>query len=112
MIKPNTLIIDSAIMSQINQIVFKNKSLEELHSTYYSPLYADLKGLPPAFFSVGTNDPLLDDNIFMADRWEAAGNQATLYVYPECPHAFNIFPTQIAKLANQRVIDWINALLK
>jgi len=108
----NTLIIDSAIMSQINRLVFKNKNPEEMRNAYYSPLYANLKGLPPAFFSVGTNDPLLDDNIFMADRWQAAGNQVTLYVYPECPHAFNKFPTQIAKLANQRVNDWINGLLK
>jgi acetyl esterase len=108
----HTLIIDSAILSQINLVVFKGKTSEELRSAYYSPLYADLKGLPPAFFTVGTLDPLIDDNTFMANRWEAAGNQATLYVYPECPHAFNLFPSQIAKLGNQRVNDWINGLLK
>ena len=108
----HTLILDSSIINQMVRIVFKGKSTEELRSAYYSPLYADLKGLPPAFFSVGTIDPLIDDNTFMANRWEAAGNQTTLYVYPDCPHAFNLFPTQIAKLANQRVNDWINGLLK
>ena len=40
-----------------------------------SPLYADLKGLPPALFSVGTQDLLLDDTLFMAARWAAAGNR-------------------------------------
>jgi acetyl esterase/lipase len=33
-----------------------------------SPLYADLKGLPPTLFSVGTRDLLLDDTLFMAAR--------------------------------------------
>jgi hypothetical protein len=47
-----------------------------------------------------------------ANRWAAVGNQTTLYVYPECPHAFVGFPTQMAKLANLRVNDWINGLLK
>ena len=39
-----------------------------------SPLYADLKGLCPALFSVGTKDALLDDTLFMHARWIAAGN--------------------------------------
>ena len=33
-----------------------------------SPLYADLKGLCPALFSVGTADALLDDTLFMHAR--------------------------------------------
>ena len=41
-----------------------------------SPLYADLKGLCPALFSVGTKDALLDDTLFMHARWVAAGNDA------------------------------------
>lgn len=110
MANSHTLIIDSALLSQIKQIVFQGMSDDQLRR--YSPLYANLKGLPPAMFSVGTKDPLIDDNTFMASRWETAGNQVTLYVYPECPHAFNFFPTKIAKLANQRVNDWVNGLLK
>ena len=30
-----------------------------------SPLYADLAGLPPALFTIGTVDPLVDDTLFM-----------------------------------------------
>jgi acetyl esterase/lipase len=107
----NSLIIDSAFMNQDRQAVFPGKSAEDLRSPSYSPLYANLKGLPSALFSVGTLDPLIDDTNFMSDRWEAAGNSANLYVYPECPHGFNLQKTQLARLANKRVGDWINGIL-
>lgn len=67
-----------------------------------SPLYADLRGLPSALFVVGTLDPLLDDSLFMAARWSAAGNEAELAVYPGGVHAFNMFPTPLAESANRR----------
>jgi acetyl esterase/lipase len=51
-----------------------------------SPLYADLRGMPPALFTVGTADHLLDDTLFFADRWVVADNAAELLVYPEAPH--------------------------
>ncbi|HXZ86051.1 MAG TPA: alpha/beta hydrolase [Myxococcota bacterium] len=67
-----------------------------------SPLYADLRGLPPALFTVGTLDPLLDDSLFMAARWAAAGNRAELAIYPGGVHGFNLFPMPLAARANQR----------
>jgi len=67
-----------------------------------SPLRADLRGLPPALFSVGTLDPLLDDSLFMAARWTAAGNRAELAVFPGGVHGFNLFPLPIAKELNRR----------
>lgn len=67
-----------------------------------SPLNADLRGLPPALFTVGTLDPLLDDTLFMAQRWLAAGNRADLAIYPGGVHGFNLFPTPLGDAALRR----------
>ena len=74
-----------------------------------SPLYADLAGLPPALFTVGTADYLYDDSLFMALRWRAAGNEAELAVYPESVHGFTVFPTTLARAANERIQRWVAA---
>ena len=62
------------------------RSVEERRDPDISPLYADLHGLPPALFTVGADDHLVDDTLFMAARWVLAGNDAELLVYPESPH--------------------------
>jgi acetyl esterase len=68
-----------------------------------SPLYADLRGLAPALFTIGTLDPLLDDTLFLYARWIAAGNEAELAIYPGAPHAFNLFPMPLGTPANARI---------
>jgi acetyl esterase/lipase len=65
-----------------------------------SPLYADLRGLPAALFTIGTLDPLLDDSLFMHARWIAAGNAAELAVYPGGVHGFTAFGGELAQQAN------------
>lgn len=67
-----------------------------------SPLHADLRGLPSALFTVGTLDPLLDDSLFMAQRWLAAGNRAELAIYPGGVHGFNLFPIPLGQAALRR----------
>jgi acetyl esterase len=80
---------------------------EALTSPEVSPLYADLTGLPPAQFIVGTLDPLLDDSLFMAARWAAAGNDCRLLVYPGGVHGFTLFPIQVAEQANRAQADFV-----
>lgn len=68
-----------------------------------SPFLAEISGLPPALFTVGTEDPLLEDSLFMHARWGAAGNVSQLDVYPGGCHAFDAFPLAIADEASERI---------
>lgn len=85
------------------QLALPGRSAEERRDPRVSPLYRDLAGLPPCLFSVGALDPLLDDTLFMAARWRAAGRPMQLHVYPEAHHGFNGLPTRLASLANRRI---------
>ena len=77
-----------------------------------SPLYGDLRGMPPALFTVGTLDYLYDDSLFMSARWHAAGNETELAVYPECIHGFTAFPAKMARIASQRIVDFISCRIR
>ena len=74
-----------------------------------SPLYANLSGLPPAFFTIGTRDPLMDDTLFMSARWLAAGNGTELAVYPGGAHVFMAFPGAQASEALSRIETFISS---
>jgi hypothetical protein len=76
-----------------------------------SALYADLRHLPPALFTVGTLDPLLDDTLFMYARWIAAGNDAELALYPGAPHAFNLLGMPQQDAANARIDAFLRAAI-
>jgi acetyl esterase len=89
-----------------------NLDREARRSPEYSPLYADLRGMPPALFTVGTLDPLLDDSLFMAARWASSGARAELRVWPESLHAFNAFPLTIARHANARQEEFLKGAVR
>jgi acetyl esterase/lipase len=74
-----------------------------------SPLYADLAGLPPALITVGTEDPLLDDSLFLHARWIAAGSEAQLAVWPGGIHGFHNFPIPIAERSTAQILEFLAA---
>jgi len=76
-----------------------------------SPLYADLRTLCPALFTVGTKDALLDDTLFMHARWVVARNEAELAIYPGGAHGFTLFPNALSKSATARMDEFLNRLL-
>jgi acetyl esterase/lipase len=75
-----------------------------------SPLYADLRGLPPLLMQVGDAEVLLDDTTRVAEKAKAAGVEVTLEVYPEMIHIFQIFAPVLPE--GQRAIERIGAFLK
>lgn len=71
-----------------------------------SPLYGDLRGLPPTLLLVGTLDVLLEDNLAMAARLSAAGNEVDLRVFPEAMHGFTSHPISMATAAMDEIETW------
>jgi len=57
-----------------------------------SPLYADLRGLPPLLLHVGADEVLLDDSTRLAERALAAGVPVELKMWPVVPHAWQLAP--------------------
>ncbi|MGD9966881.1 MAG: alpha/beta hydrolase [Hyphomonadaceae bacterium] len=86
-------------------------SEQEKRAPQVSPLYADLRGLCPALFTVGTKDALLDDSLFMHARWTAAGNAGELDVYPGACHGFTAFPCQQTTQSLTRQTAFLNSVL-
>jgi acetyl esterase/lipase len=55
-----------------------------------SPLYDDLKDLPPLLIHVGTDDMLLDDSRRIAQKAQDAGVKVTLKIYDKLWHVFHL----------------------
>ncbi|SFT96157.1 Acetyl esterase/lipase [Geodermatophilus amargosae] len=72
-----------------------------------SPVFGDLRGLPPTLLIVGASDVLLEDNLVMAARLSAAGGEVDLRVYPESPHGFTGHPTGMARAALHDRDAWL-----
>jgi acetyl esterase len=107
----NFLILSTPSMHWFGRCFTGDRTVEELMEPDLSPLYAFLHELPPALFTVGSLDPLLDDSLFMSARWQAAGNEAELRVYPEAVHGFNLFPTGMSRASNDAQHEFLRSAL-
>ncbi|MDR6374876.1 alpha/beta hydrolase [Paraburkholderia caledonica] len=58
---------------------------------YASPVFADLRGLPPLFMMAGSTEVLLDDSRRVAANARAAGVDCELEVWKKMPHVWPIF---------------------
>jgi len=62
-------------------------------------------------FVVGTLDPLLHDSLFMASRWQAAGNKATAEAWPVGAHTFMNMGTPYRRCPRAHH-TWISEILR
>ena len=78
-----------------------------------SPLYGDLKGLPPMLIHAGNVETLRDDSVRLADRAKTAGVDVTLEVWDDMPHVFQKFYGEIpeSKQAIEKIGQYIQTFL-
>jgi epsilon-lactone hydrolase len=75
-----------------------------------SPLFADLRGLPPLLIHVGSDEVLLDDAVQLANRAKAAGVDATLEVWDRMIHVWHWFLPMLDEA--QSAVDGIGRFIR
>ena len=75
-----------------------------------SPLYADLRGLPPLLIQVGTAETLLDDSPRLADHANSSGVKVELSIWEDMIHVWPIFAPVLPE--GQQAIERIGEFVR
>ncbi len=105
---PKRLLSNTDTLRRTYELFTPGMGAEQRRNPEVSPLFADLTGLPPARIVVGTEDPLLDDSLFLARRWQAAGSPVELSVVAGAMHGFTLFPLTVTERELQREQDFLS----
>jgi len=79
-----------------------------------SPVYADLRGLPPLLIQVGRDEILLDDSITLAEKAKSAGVDVTLRIWDDMWHAWPVLGELIPEsgMAFEEMKEFVDSLEK
>ncbi|MDO9085219.1 MAG: alpha/beta hydrolase [Anaerolineaceae bacterium] len=81
-------ILSSSILeTYVNYYIGSNKASEPM----ISPLFGDLRGLPPIHIQSGRNEILLDDSVRFSEKAQQAGVDVTLKIWDDMFHVFQLF---------------------
>lgn len=83
---------------------------EEAKAPLASPLFADLRGLPPLLIHVGTAEVLLDDSRRFDQAARAAGVHSTLEEWEDMIHVWHTFAAMLPE--GQEALDRVGTFVK
>lgn len=95
-------------------LVLLAKSRTKLKDPFVSPIYGDLKGLPPIYIHAGEIEMLRDDAIRFAEKAKKAGVPVSVKIWPDMIHVFIAFAGYLpeADMCLKEVADSINEYSK
>lgn len=78
-----------------------------------SPLYADLRGLPPTYIQVGGDETLLGESIRLGEAARTAGVDVRVDVFPDQQHTFQMAAGRAPESddAIRRFAEWVRTRL-
>lgn len=82
----------------------------DLRDPAVSPLYGDLSGLPPLLIHVGSDEILLDDSRYLAEKARQAGTMVELEIWDKMFHVWHFLAGILpqGRTAIQRIADFIH----
>ena len=83
---------------------------QDLRSPLISPLYGDLRGLPPLLVHAGSDEMLLSDATRLADAAKAAGVEVDLVVWPSMWHVWHLLAPSLPEA--RQAIEAVGAFIR
>ena len=79
-----------------------------------SPIYADLKGLPPMLIQAGGSEMFLDESVALVKKAADDGIIATFTAYPDMSHDFALLLPELEDSVNsfKEIRDFVNRYVK
>jgi acetyl esterase/lipase len=74
---------------------------------FVSPIFADLRGFPPVYIQVGTNEILYDDSYSLYTKLLKDNVYAKLDTFQGMWHVFQMSPIKVAREAFEKVAEFI-----
>ena len=86
---------EPVLASLLNIIAVLYSGTKNKKDPYISPIYADLKGLPPLLIQAGGIEVIRDQAILLAERAKSSGVDVTLEVYERMTHVFQKYAKKL-----------------
>ncbi len=86
---------------------------ESLNNPLISPIFANMKGLPPLLIQAGGIEALVDDSNSLADGAKKAGVEVKLEIYENMTHVFQTFGDDLpeSRKAFESINDFVQKLI-
>ncbi|RON57885.1 alpha/beta hydrolase [Pseudomonas frederiksbergensis] len=107
----DTLLLDGPGMVEALRLLTPHLNDQQRRQPPLSPLYGDFTDFPPALMFAGELDPLKDDTLEIAERWQTSA-PVEVHLLPFSPHGFIHFPTVVAQSVLAYSREWITARIE
>lgn len=103
------IVLSGPIMDHFMSAFLPTQTTDERRTGAISPYYENFSPfrgrLPSALFTIGTEDPLVDDTVVMSVKWMMFGGEAVVKAYPGACHGFIGFAPTLLKEAGEALAD-------
>jgi len=83
---------------------------EPLNNPLVSPVFADLKRLPPLLIQAGSIEALLSDSTSLAEQGKKAGVEVNLEIYENMTHVFQNFGVELSE--SRKAFESVNTFIQ
>jgi len=98
------------ILEGIKNMAKSYAQKESLSNPLISPVFADLKGLPPLLIQAGGIEALVDDSISLAERAKIAGVEVKLEIFENMTHVFQNFGEELSE--SRKAFESVNEFIQ